>query len=214
MVILSKASKMPAKSWSLQAGSTCPGSIDPITKDVLPVCSGCYAKDGMYNMPNAKRVRDHNREDWKRAEWVDEMVHELRNQKFFRWFDSGDVYHPALAFKIFLVMQRTPQVKHWLPTKSYNIPKIRAVLDRMKTLENVSVRFSSPSITGEYSSEHGSTVVPYAETPVDAKMCDAYTRGGKCGDCRACWNKDVAVVAYPAHGSRMMAKVRRMKIAA
>lgn len=213
MVALSKASKMPAKSWSLQAGSTCPGSIDPATKQVLPVCAGCYAKDGMYNMPNSKRVRDFNREDWKRAEWVDEMVAALAKQKYFRWFDSGDVYHPALAFKIYLVMTKTPNTQHWLPTKSYNIPKIRAVLDRMKLLPNASVRFSSPSITGEYSPEHGSTVVPYAETPTEATLCEAYSRGGKCGDCRVCWSKDVAVVAYPAHGSRMMAKVRRMKAA-
>jgi len=214
MVALSKASKMPAKSWSLQAGSTCPGSIDPTTKTVLPVCAGCYAKDGMYNMPNSIRVRDFNREDWKRTEWVDEMVSALSKQKYFRWFDSGDVYHPALAFKIFLVMEKTPNVKHWLPTKSYNIPKIRAVLERMKQLPNVSVRYSSPSITGEFNEDHGSTVVPYAETPTKATVCGAYSRKGKCGDCRICWDKNVAVVAYPSHGSRMMAKVRRMKIAA
>lgn len=214
MVNLSKASKMPAKSWSLQAGSTCPGSIDPVSKQPLPVCAGCYAKDGMYNMPNSKRVRDANREDWKRAEWVDDMVEALKKQKYFRWFDSGDVYHPALAFKIYLVMEKTPWVKHWLPTKSYNIPKIRAVLERMKLLGNASVRYSSPSIVGEYTEDHGATVIPYAETETTATVCGAYSRGGKCGECRACWDKDVKVVAYPAHGSRMMAKVRRMKIAA
>lgn len=211
MINLSKASKMPAKSWSLQAGSTCPGSIDPITKQPLPVCAGCYAKDGMYNMPNVKSVRESNREDWKRAEWVDEMVALLKKQKFFRWFDSGDVYHPALAFKIYLVMQKTPQVQHWLPTKSYNIPKIRAVLERMKMLPNAAVRYSSPSITGEFNVEHGSTVIAYADDETTATVCGAYSRNGKCGDCRACWDKEVKVVAYPAHGRRMMSKVRKMK---
>ena len=211
MINLSKASKMPAKSWSLQAGTTCPGSIDPATKQPLPVCAGCYAKDGMYNMPNVKSVRDANREYWKRAEWVDQMVLALAKEKFFRWFDSGDVYHPALAFKIFLVMQKTPHVKHWLPTKSYKIPKIRAILDRMKQLENVAVRFSSPSINGEFTEEHGSTVIAYADDETSATVCGAYSRGGKCGDCRACWSKDVKVVAYPAHGRRMMSKVRKMK---
>jgi hypothetical protein len=155
-------------------------------------------------MPDAIKVREHNREDWKRAEWVDDMVHELRRQKFFRWFDSGDVYHPALAFKIFLVMQKTPHVKHWLPTKSYKVARIRPILERMKTLENVAVRFSSDSMTGEFDADHGSTVVPFADSETKAsKVCDAYERSGKCGDCRACWNKEVAVVAYPAHGRRM-----------
>ena len=113
MIKLSKASKMPAKSWSLQARKTCPGSIDPNTKQPVAVCAGCYAAEGFYQMPDAIKVREHNREDWKRAEWVDDMVAELKRQKFFRWFDSGDVYHPALAFKIFLVMQKTPHVKHF-----------------------------------------------------------------------------------------------------
>ena len=213
-VTLSKPSKMPCKTWSLEAGSTCPGSIDPTTKLPLPVCAGCYAKDGFYNMPGSKLVREFNREDWKRAGWVDDMVVALAKQSYFRWFDSGDVYHPALAFKIFLVIQRTPHVKHWLPTKSYSIPKIRVILDRIKALPNASVRYSSPSIVGEFAEEHGSTVIPYAETPTEATVCEAYSRNGKCGDCRACWDKEVKVVAYPARGTRMMAKVRRLKNAA
>ena len=28
--------------------------------------------------------------------------------------------------------------------------------------------------------------------------------GGKCATCRLCWSKDVAVVAYPAHGKKML----------
>jgi hypothetical protein len=213
-VTLSKPSKMPCKTWSLEAGATCPGSIDKVTKLPLPVCAGCYAKDGFYHMPAAKALRDANREDWKRAEWVDDMVAALAKQSYFRWFDSGDVYHPALAFKIYLIMQRTPNVKHWLPTKSYEISKIRPILERMKLLANVSVRYSSPSITGEFTEDHGSTVIPYAETETTAKLCGAYANNGKCGTCRTCWDKSVKVIAYPAHGSRMMAKVRRMKIAA
>ena len=213
-VTLSKPSKMPCKTWSLEAGATCPGSIDKATKLPRPVCAGCYAKDGFYHMPAAKTLREANREDWKRAEWVDDMVAALAKQSYFRWFDSGDVYHPALAFKIYLIMQRTPNVKHWLPTTSYEISKIRPILERMKLLANVSVRYSSPSITGEFTEDHGSTVIPYAETETTAKLCGAYANNGKCGPCRNCWDKSVKVIAYPAHGSRMMAKVRRMKIAA
>ena len=114
------------------------------------------------------------------------------------------MYHPALAFKILLVMQKTPHVQHWLPTKSYKIPRIRAILERMKSLPNAAVRYSSDSMTGEFATEHGSTVIPFADSATEAtKVCDAYERSGKCGDCRACWSKEVAVVAYPAHGRRM-----------
>ena len=212
-VKLSKPSKMPCKTWSLEAGSTCPGSIDPATKKPVPVCAGCYAKDGFYHMPDAKALRDFNREDWKRGTWVADMVAALKKQTHFRWFYSGDVYHPALAFKIYLVMEQTPWVKHWLPTKSYKIAKIRPILERMKALPNVSVRYSSDSMVGEFDAEHGSTVIPYADTFTLATVCEAYTRAGKCGDCRACWDKSVAVIAYPAHGARMMKQVRQLKAA-
>jgi len=213
-VKLSKPSKMPCKSWSLQAGETCPGSIDPATKQPVEVCAGCYAKDGFYNMPGVIAVRDANREDWKRGSWVDDMVAELDTERYFRWFDSGDVYHPALAFKIFLVMQKTPWCKHWLPTKSYKIPRIREQLEKMKQLPNVSVRYSSDSVTGQYDVEHGSTVIPYADSNTLASVCGAYARDGKCGSCRKCWDKEVNVIAYPAHGKRMMAKVKKLALAA
>ena len=204
MTFLSQASKMPGKSWSLNAGKTCPGSIDPRTKEVLPVCASCYAKEGNYVYPNVINPRNFNQEDWKRAEFVNDMITLLDNERYFRWFDSGDVYHPALAFKIYLIMKATPWCNHWLPTKSYNIPKIRVILDKMKELPNVSVRFSSPSISGEYTvGLHGSTVIPYSDDKTEATICEAYTRDGKCGTCRACWKKDIAVIAYPAHGKRM-----------
>ena len=201
---------MPCKSWSLQAGDTCPGSIDKKTKQPVAVCAGCYAKDGFYNMPNSIKTRLANREDWKRSTWVNEMIDALAKEKYFRWFDSGDVYHPALAFKIYLVMVGTPHVRHWLPTKSYKIPRIKTILDKMKMLDNVSVRYSSDSMIGEYDTDHGSTVIPYADTETNATVCGAYERKGKCGDCRLCWDKSVSVIAYPAHGIRMMARVRRL----
>ena len=128
------------------------------------------------------------------------MVAALDNERWFRWFDSGDIYTAALAQKIYEVARRTPWCNHWIPSKSYNIPKIRYWLDRLRELPNVSVRFSSPSTHGEYTSEHGSVVVQsVTDTIQNGKMCDAYTRGGKCGPCRACWDKSTSLVVYPLH---------------
>jgi hypothetical protein len=199
-VLLSKASKMPGKSWSLQAGDTCPGSINPLTKEVIEVCADCYAKTGFYRMDNVKAPRLSNRKDWKRTDWADDMVAALDNERWFRWFDSGDIYTAALAQKIYEVARRTPWCNHWIPSKSYNIPKIRYWLDRLKELPNVSVRFSSPSTNGVYTSTHGSVVVQsVTDTIKEGKMCDAYTRGGKCGPCRACWDSSINLVVYPLH---------------
>ena len=155
---LSKAGKMPCRSWSLEAQVTCPGAIDPHTKELVPACQGCYATDGNYRFKNVKAPRIHNRDDWKSAGWVDAMVSELDNDRYFRWFDSGDIYHPRLAEKILKVMERTPWVKHWLPTRSYKMPKIYPVLAKMAMLPNVMVRFSSDSVRGEFESFNGSVI--------------------------------------------------------
>ncbi len=194
---------MPAKSWSLPAITTCPASIDPETKELVDVCSDCYADKGFYNMPSVQAPRLHNMKDWKRDGWVDDMVEALEKQKFFRWFDSGDVYTVGLAKKIFKVIERTPNCKHWLPSKMYKFKKFDKIFNKINSLPNVSVRFSSDSILGSRINIKGfatSTVVPEGTLAVsNAWLCPSSKNGGKCGTCRACWNKEIKTVAYIHH---------------
>lgn len=202
---LSKTSKLDGiLSWSLQAIETCPGAqLGDGT--LVDACKGCYATTGNYNYPNVKAPRMHNKEDWQRMEWVDDMVEALDDSRYFRWFDSGDVYALGLAEKILEVMQRTPWVKHWLPTRMHKFPKFRRVLSDMQKLDNVSVRFSSDSVVGEFTPGlHGSVITPTSDNvPKGATLCEAYSNEGKCNGCRACWNKEIKTIAYPAHGVKM-----------
>ena len=203
---LSKASKMPCRSWSLQALDTCPASVKS-DGSLVDACKGCYAIDGNYRFPNVKAPRLHNREDWKREEWVEDMVAELDNDRYFRWFDSGDLYDIRLARKVLEVMKRTPWVKHWLPTRMYKFTKFVSVLDQMESLPNVVVRKSSDSVHGEtIEGKTTSTIIPIDDSIQYASftICKAYEREGKCGSCRACWSKDESVIAYPAHGKKML----------
>ena len=202
------------RSWSLQALETCPGSI-AAPGELVDACKGCYATTGNYRFENVKAPRRHNKEDWQRLAWSDDMVFELKKDTHFRWFDSGDMYTLALAEKILEVMKRTPWVSHWLPTRMHKFPKFRQVLAEMQALPNVMVRFSSDSITGDYTKKlHGSVIVP---TAADIKpgmtLCRAYENEGKCSGCRACYDKKVKVIAYPAHG-KTMHKVIKIKLAA
>jgi hypothetical protein len=202
------------RSCSLQALDTCPGSI-AAPGELVDACKGCYATTGNYRFENVKAPRRHNREDWQRMAWVDDMVAALGKDTHFRWFDSGDMYTLALAEKILEVMKRTPWVNHWLPTRMHKFPKFRQVLSEMQALKNVMVRFSSDSITGQYTKGlHGSVIIPTAD---DVKrgmtLCRAYENEGKCNGCRACYDKKVKVIAYPAHG-KTMHKVIRIKLAA
>lgn len=212
MVKISKTSKLDGiKSWSLQALDTCPGSLNG-NGTLVDACSGCYATTGNYRYPNVKAPREHNREDWQRLEWVDDMVNALNDSRYFRWFDSGDLYALGLAEKVLEVMKRTPWVKHWLPTRMHKFPKFRRVLSDMKRLNNVAVRFSSDSVTGEFiAGTHGSVIIPTPEWVMPGMtLCEAYSRGGTCSGCRSCWDKTVDVIAYPAHGVKM-AKVIKIK---
>lgn len=212
---ISTTSKLDGiRSWSLQALDTCPGSVSS-PGVLVDACKGCYATTGNYRYPNVKAPRVENREDWQRIEWCDDMVRALDKDRFFRWFDSGDMYTLGLAEKILEVMQRTPWCSHWLPTRMHKFPKFRAVLRDMQALPNVMVRFSSDSVRGEYvKGLHGSVIVLDAETlPDGVSLCGAYSREGKCGGCRACWSKEVSVIAYPAHGKKMAKVIQIVRAA-
>jgi hypothetical protein len=204
MIKLSNTNKMPCKSWSLEAIATCPASIDPKTNELVEACSGCYAAKGFYLMPNTKKVREHNKEDWKRDDWVFDMVEAIKKDKYFRWFDSGDVYSVKLAIKILEIIKLTPDTKHWLPTRMYKFPKFRSILRRINKQPNANVRLSSDSMYGKlvsFKSFTNSTIIKGNIIALDSgvDLCHAGSNKGKCGDCRACWNKDIQTVAYLYH---------------
>ena len=215
MVKLSVTSKLDGiKSWSLQALETCPGSVKA-NGELVDACRGCYATTGNYNYPNVKAPRAANKLDWQREEWVEDMVQALVDSRYFRWFDSGDMYSLGLAEKMREVMARTPWVNHWLPTRMAKFPKFAEIIGAMESLPNVKVRFSSDSVEGEFTrGVHGSVIVNDSESvPEGATLCRAYENAGKCNGCRACYDKSVDVIAYPAHGKKM-AKVIMLKKAA
>ena len=214
-VKLSVTSKLDGiRSWSLNALDTCPASI-AAPGILVDACKGCYATTGNYRFANVKAPRDFNKIDWQRLDWVDDMVEALQNDRFFRWFDSGDMYTLGLAEKMLEVMIRTPWVKHWLPTRMHKFPKFALVLREMQSLKNVSVRFSSDSVTGQYTKGlHGSVIIPSPEdVKRGMKLCEAYANEGKCNGCRACYDKKVKVIAYPAHGVSMHKVIRIIKAA-
>lgn len=183
--------------------------------EAVDACSICYARGGRYHMNAVKAPRFHNMKDWKRGEWVSDMVDFLKGKKYFRWFDSGDIYTYELAAKIFQVCIQTPWCEHWVPTRSYKIGKIKRVLEALNTLSNVCCRYSSDSIVGNLIGTDApeSTIIQYAEDARDGySVCEAYTRGGKCGECRDCWDKKIKVIAYPSHGQSAKKAYKEMEV--
>jgi len=227
---LSNTSKMPSKSWSLPAWETCLGAritdYDTNKPDVAPACKGCYALTGAYMFPNTIKAREHNVTDWQKTDWVDAMVKAIGKAKYFRWFDSGDVYHVTLAQKIREVIRLTPNCLHWLPTRAYKDTPIRAVFNLMTTkykedyramskpvivqsgdyLPNAIIRYSSDSVTGKRLSNKmglNSVIIQSEDDFVPEQgyaLCRAFKRDGECGTCRACWSDKVNTIAYVYHG--------------
>jgi hypothetical protein len=216
---ISQTSKMKIKgkkvgSWSLPAGSSCPGSKD------AEVCKSCYAKKGMYRFPTVKDVREYNKIDYHKDDWVDRMVAKVSKFDYFRWFDSGDIETPELAAKIRLVIHRTKNVKHWLPTRSDKVLNINNILEggtydkatesawvsMSIEFNNTALRFSADNIGLDKPERLG--VNSYVIRPADlfeAKrrgiyLCPVTAPGStqkSCDTCTMCYTD--APVAYMVH---------------
>lgn len=213
-VKLSNTSKLGVKSWSLQALNTCPASIGA-DGELVDACKGCYATSGNYRFSNVRAPREFNRQAWEQDAFVTDFVKALKKERFFRWYDSGDMYNIKLAEKMLLIMQATPHVQHWLPTRMYKFKKFHSIIEQMAALQNVAVRLSSDSITGDLVnssvSDLNSTIIP--EHTIDSYngfICQAFYQDGKCLDCTACYDKTVKTIAYVGHGLTMKKKQKNL----
>lgn len=214
---LSHTSKLPCPSWSIPAWHTCPGAKGADGKPV-EACSKCYALQGRYNFPNVRKSRDYNRKDWQREGWVNEMIELLKDEPFFRWFDSGDLYTKRLGQKMLQICEGTPNTKHWIPTRSWKIPELEPILGALSSMENVVVRSSEDRIDYDpwtVRNEHRSMIITKPEDYEPGRgrvLCTAYRRQGKCGPCRACWSKRIHTIQYPIHGGNALPKLMKRKV--
>jgi len=192
---LSKPRKMPGKSWGIAALSNCKtGSA--LAKVEGSVCSDCYACKGQYGFKNVRQAHDMRKELSLKPKWISAMIKMVETESYFRWHDSGDLYSYEYLLKIMEVVRGTPNTKHWLPTKEKAL--IKRYLKEHKVIpSNLTVRISGAMVDGDAPKVDGintSTVVTDG-----SQTCPAYSQGGECKDCRACWDSKVANVSYPKH---------------
>jgi hypothetical protein len=211
-VKLSKTSKLDGiLSWSLEALDTCQGSIGA-NGELVPACQGCYATTGNYRFSNVKAPRQFNKKDWQRDEWVSDMLIALDSSRYFRFFDSGDIYSVKLAEKILELCTKATWCKFWIPTRMYKFAKYHSIFARLEALPNVVLRYSSDSVTGEIIQGNNTSTIFSNELPTGAFECKAYENAGKCNGCRACYDKNVSVVAYKAHGVKMAKVIKILSV--
>jgi hypothetical protein len=134
-------------------------------------------------------------------DWVDAMAESIQRQspEYFRWHDSGDLQSLEHLERIVEVCRRTPDTRHWLPTREYRI-----VADYRRAHgdfpENLNIRLSAHMIGGTIGHPNGLTISTVSTDGMSGSHeCPSRFQGNKCGDCRACWDRGVAHVDYRLH---------------
>lgn len=201
---LSIPSKMPWYSWSISATACNMGG--KLQKIKGSVCEHCYALKGNYVFKSVKQAHERRLEALRGPRFVEafvivlnELYERARDKKIhFRWHDAGDLQDMEHLLKIVSIAKLCPQFQFWLPTKESKLAGEYLNLFG-KFPDNLTVRLSHPMVCQQYKRvPHGLTS---SSVGVDSasNQCPAYTQGGKCGDCRACWDPKVKNVNYKAH---------------
>jgi hypothetical protein len=195
-------SKMPGTTFAIDAFACITGS--KLAQIEGTPCYSCYARKLQKLRPSVDQGWKANLAKWEASdpmEWIASMVFQIARYNtdgYHRWFDSGDLQSLAMLDAIAEVARMTPHVRHWLPTQERKL-----VSDWLKlgnTLpDNLNVRVSAAKLDGDKPTGiNGSQVYTKGQAP-KGYACPARTQGNNCGDCRACWSRNVPLISYPKH---------------
>ena len=220
---LTSTSKMPSKSFGISAFECKTGS--KLAQVEGSTCFNCYARKNFYVFPKVKS-KFHDRFKLAPTEnidtvWIEAMVYLINNEytkhgtAVFRWHDTGDLQSLEHLLNIIQVVEQTPHIKHWLPTREYGyINEYKTYLKRYdkRTPENLSIRLSAHMVnqtpdtigilTDTANNINTSTVVTNPDTQtleLHGFVCPSSKQDNECKDCRACWNTDIKNITYIKH---------------
>ena len=221
---LGQSRKMPGSSYGLSAFDCITGA--KLAAIPGSVCASCYAMHDQMSWPNAQKSYARHLAAIVDPRWTAAMVvllldyhakpyrridlglrpgpkltrlgtrMRLNPTGHHRWFDSGDLQSVEHLAKICEVARRTPKIKHWLPTQELGM--VRAYLAGGGQVPgNLVVRVSSIMLDDRARRSWPLTSSVYTETPpTNAHICPAPRQERQCQKCRACWDREVAHVAY------------------
>ena len=199
---LSNPSKMPAFGWGISAKKCVTGA--KLAKIKGTICSKCYALKGRYVFKNVFNAHEVRRKAIEEIEWVDYMAELLtlkyknldKSKRYHRWFDSGDIQSFGHLMKIFEVCELTPQIRHWLATREYQLINQLDVKDVPK---NLCLRVSAIKVDSPPPNFWKWTSGVHKDKPAVGRECPAPKQNGECGSCRACWSRSIKQVSYKEH---------------
>lgn len=187
VVSLSDPGKMPCYGYSLPAAACKVGSKLRTVEG--SVCHGCYAHKGNYaRFPLVQKQLYKRLEAISDPRWVEAMTVLVKGMPYFRWHDSGDIQSEKHLNDIFDVCENTPNTKHWIPTREYEI--VENVIKNRSKPKNLALRLSAHMVdeTGPIilAKKLGVTI---SEVGTVKYTCPAPDQGNKCQECRVCWGK-------------------------
>jgi hypothetical protein len=96
----------------------------------------------------------------------------------------------------------------------HKFKKFHSVIAKMQALDNVVIRFSSDSVQGQLVDGVTTSTIfsDESQLPTNATICRAYEHEGKCNGCRACYNKEVPLIAYKSHGVKMAKVIKILAV--
>lgn len=210
----SRPSKMPGHGYSLPASACQTGGKLIGIKGA--VCHSCYARKGRYAFKNVQPALERRLASLDHPLWLDAMASLLwrdvgAGRRWFRFHDSGDLQSPSHLDRILTLAKAVPDMSFWLPTLETRMVGA-ALFSGGCVPPNMNVRLSTPLVDG--------SPTPLALELVQARpgvtLSRVATRGspevegwhecpavkhktGKCGECRACWDRSTRGVVYYKH---------------
>ena len=198
---LSKPGKMPCFAYSIPATKCITGG--KLQKVAGAVCEMCYALKRSYTWRSTIQAMDKRYKSLSHPLWAESIAFLIKatGNPFFRWHDSGDLQSVEHLKKIAFVARLCPKISFWLPTREPGI--VGDYLEQGEIIpKNLTIRLSGFMVDAPPPlklAERLGIVSSIVTTDPKLRTCLAPTQGGKCLDCRKCWDKREEVIAYEAH---------------
>lgn len=195
---LGKPSKMPGRAYGISAELCKVGGA--LAKVEGSVCFDCYALKSNYTYPSVKQAHANRLGGLSSLSWTDAMIYKISKagERFFRWHDSGDLQHLQHLLDIVRIAEALPGVQFWLPTREKAV-----VLEYLRVFHdfpaNLCVRVSAAMVDGKAPEGFPNTSTVHKLKAPQGFKCKAPAQEGKCGKCRACWDRSISNVSYKQH---------------
>jgi len=202
-------SKMPGTAWGISAHDCKVGG--KLRQVEGSTCSSCYAMKDNYVYPSVAKAHETRKAGLDNPAWVSGMVMLLRathkrgmgkngpiDSGWHRWFDSGDFQSVEHVAKICEVAHLTPEIRHWAATRELAMIA-KFVRAGGVVPANLTVRVSATMVDDAGPKAWPTTSGVHHSKRAQGKACPAPSNDGKCGSCRACWDRAVPHVSYGLH---------------